>query len=187
MPNAIIKSGNDDAFIRRNMTYRHEGTQTIARRWPVCALIATTAHDAMMFVPQGAMTLRSQRDMTRVQEHEDALTMTRKPTPPISYGDDVALPGVGAPEPSARPPAAPEALPDEAPEQGRGGRRPILDKSAPTLVYVHPSGKHQLRQYAVAQGLKVKVHDLLLEALEEWGEKRGLVGPWRVPPSKPRR
>jgi|ERR1700680_4225219 hypothetical protein len=112
--------------------------------------------------------------------------MARKPTPPISYGDDVALPGVGTPEPQARPPTPPEALPEAVTEQG-SGRRPILDKSAPTLVYVHPSGKHQLRQYAVAQGLKVKVHDLLLEALEEWGEKRGLVGPWRVPPSKPRR
>ena len=113
--------------------------------------------------------------------------MARKPTPPISYGDDVALPGVVAPEPPARTIAQPEASPDEMLEQGRGGRRPILDKSAPTLVYVHPAGKHQLRSYAVAQGLKVKVHDLLLEALEEWGEKRGLAGPWRVPPSTPRR
>lgn len=54
-------------------------------------------------------------------------------------------------------------------------------------MYLHPAGKDQLRRYAVAQGLKVKVHDLLLEALEEWGAKRGLAGPWRVEPSKPRR
>lgn len=113
--------------------------------------------------------------------------MARKPIPSISYGDDVALPGVASTEPPARTFAQPEPSPDDALEQGRGGRRPILDKSAPTLVYVHPAGKHQLRSYAVAQGLKVKVHDLLLEALEEWGEKRGLAGPWRVPPSKPRR
>lgn len=112
--------------------------------------------------------------------------MARKPAPPISYGDDVALPAAAA-KPPARPTAQPETFPAGVLEQGRGGRRPILDKSAPTLVYVHPAGKHQLRSYAVAQGLKVKVHDLLLEALEEWGEKRGLAGPWRVPPSKPRR
>ena len=124
--------------------------------------------------------------------------MARKPAPPISYGDDVAFPAVPNPELQARASAQPEpspahtiAPPEASPpyvmEQGKGGRRPILDKSAPTLVYVHPAGKHQLRSYAVAQGLKVKVHDLMLEALEEWGEKRGLAGPWRVPPSTPRR
>jgi hypothetical protein len=107
--------------------------------------------------------------------------MSRKPNPPISYGDDVALPGVvTAPEP-------PQEDSGNMAEQGRGVRRPILDKSAPTLVYIHPAAKHQLRQYAVSQGLKTKVHDLMIEALEEWGERRGLAGPWRVPPSKPRR
>lgn len=114
--------------------------------------------------------------------------MARKPSPPVSYGDDVALPGAGVPELAARAGAEPERTPDLDAEEGRGGgRRPILDRSAPTLIYVHPAGKHQLRSYAVAQGLKVKVHDLLLEALEEWGERRGLAGPWRVSPSKPRR
>lgn len=113
--------------------------------------------------------------------------MARKPSPPISYGDDVALLGVSASERPTSPVAVPVTSAEEGNEQGRGGRRPILDNSAPTLIYVHPAGKHQLRSYAVAQGLKVKVHDLLLEALEEWGEKRGLAGPWRVPPSKPRR
>jgi hypothetical protein len=38
MCNAIIEPGNDDAVIWRNMTYRHEGTQTIARRRLVSAL-----------------------------------------------------------------------------------------------------------------------------------------------------
>ena len=113
--------------------------------------------------------------------------MARKPTPPISYGDDVALPGSAtrAQEPISD--GKIENPPEDEAREGRGGRRPILEKSAPTLVYLHPAGKHQLRSYAVAQGLKVKVHDLMLEALEEWGEKRGLAGPWRVPTSKPRR
>jgi hypothetical protein len=95
--------------------------------------------------------------------------------PPVSYDEDVALPG-------------PEPEPPGQDAEGAGtGRRPILDKSAPTLIYLHPSGKHQLRQYAVSQGLRVKVHDLLVEALEEWGARRGLAGPWRTEPTKPRR
>src|ERR1700687_5661881 len=113
--------------------------------------------------------------------------MSRKPSPPISYGDEVALPGIAALGPSEGDTTPPQNDPDYNAGQGRGGRRPILDKSAPTLVYIHPAAKHQLRQYAVSQGLKTKVHDLMIEALEEWGERRGLAGPWRVPPSKPRR
>jgi hypothetical protein len=114
--------------------------------------------------------------------------MARRPGPPVSYGDEVALPEARPREPEAR--VTTEMAHARDPESGEGrggGRRPILDKSAPTLIYVHPAGKHQLRSYAVAQGLKVKVHDLLLEALEEWAERRGLAGPWRVPPTKPRR
>jgi len=113
--------------------------------------------------------------------------MSRKPSPPISYGEDVALPGVTVPELPVGHAAPPQDDPGHVADHGRGERRPILDKSAPTLVYIHPAAKHQLRQYAVSQGLKTKVHDLMIEALEEWGERRGLVGPWRVPPSKPRR
>ena len=113
--------------------------------------------------------------------------MSRKPSPPISYGDDVVLPGVAAAGPPAGHTAPHQDDPGHMADQGKGERRPILDKSAPTLVYMQPAAKHQLRQYAVSQGLKTKVHDLMIEALEEWGGRRGLVGPWRVPPSKPRR
>lgn len=114
--------------------------------------------------------------------------MARKPNPPVTYGDEVSLPGIASHLPETHAVTDPKPSIDRETEGGRGGgRRPILDKSAPTLIYVHPAGKHQLRSYAVAQGLKVKVHDLLLEALEEWGQRRGLAGPWRVTPSKPRR
>jgi len=112
--------------------------------------------------------------------------MARRPAPPVAYGDDVALPGAAtAPAVELAAPAADAVA--QAPGDGRHERRPILDKSAPTLIYLHPAGKHQLRQYAVTQGLKVKVHDLMIEALEEWGARRGLAGPWRVPPGKPNR
>lgn len=125
--------------------------------------------------------------------------MARRAPPPVSYGDDLEIQGAAGQtaEAPALPASERAAGRDRAPaaveaattvEENRGaGRRPILDKSAPTLMYLHPAGKDQLRRYAVAQGLKVKVHDLLLEALEEWGAKRGLAGPWRVEPSKPRR
>lgn len=105
--------------------------------------------------------------------------MTRKAPPPVSYGDELAIP-------AAAPPNAAKLEPVAAPASA-SPRRPILDKSDPTIVYLDPRGKHQLRQYAVSQGLKVRVHDLLLEAIEEWGERRGLPGPFRSPNSRPRR
>ncbi len=138
--------------------------------------------------------------------------MARKPQPPVSYDDDLALPGAEPPAPP--PPAAPAAAdpapvtpspmpveppvpglvpgftpapPPPAQEPARSSRRPILDKSDPTIVYLDPRGKHQLRQYAVAQGLRVRVHDLLLEAIEEWAARRGLPGPFRSPNSRPPR
>ena len=68
--------------------------------------------------------------------------------------------------------------------EGRG-RRPLEDKSDPSVLYLHPVGKKALRLYAVEKGCKV--HDLLLEAVEEWANARGLSGPWRVPSAGPAR
>jgi hypothetical protein len=68
--------------------------------------------------------------------------------------------------------------------EGRG-RRPLEDKSDPSVLYLHPAGKKALRLYAVEKGCKV--HDLLLEAVEEWANGRGLSGPWRVPSAGPAR
>lgn len=112
--------------------------------------------------------------------------MSRRSTPPVSYGEDVALmtkpvPAAGPSGRTANEPPAP------SPSEARPVRRPILERSEPTIIYLHPDGKHQLRSYAVAQGLKVKVHDLLLEAVEEWASKRGLKGPFRTPSERQRR
>ncbi len=68
-----------------------------------------------------------------------------------------------------------------------GRRRPMETKSDPTIVYLHPDGKYELKRYALARGPKVKVHDLLLEAIQEWAERKGLVGPFRVPSERPRK
>jgi len=67
-----------------------------------------------------------------------------------------------------------------SPEQGHGGgqgrgRRPLENAAAPSALYLHPMGKKSLRLYAVERG--VKVHDLLLEAVEAWATDKGLAGP----------
>jgi hypothetical protein len=64
-------------------------------------------------------------------------------------------------------------------------RRPLEDAADPSVLYLHPAGKKALRLYAVERG--VKVHDLLLEAVEAWASERGLSGPWRVPSAGPPR
>ena len=44
-----------------------------------------------------------------------------------------------------------------------------------------------LKQYALGQGLSVKVHDLLTEAMEEWADKRGVSTTFRFPTDRKRR
>src|SRR3954453_4090204 len=109
--------------------------------------------------------------------------------PPVSYGSSVklTLPASDPPpaEPTlAAPPTAPAAV---LPEVQGGRRRPMESKSDPTILYLHPDGKYELKRYALARGSKVKVHDLLLEALEEWAERHGITAPMRVPSERPRR
>lgn len=114
--------------------------------------------------------------------------MARKSPPPVSYGDDLALSGtVPAVAPTRETPSSAAQSELQTSGEGKATRRPLLDHSEPTIIYLHPEGKHQLRAYAVAQGLKVKVHDLLIEAVEEWAARRGLQGPFRVRSTKPRR
>ena len=60
-------------------------------------------------------------------------------------------------------------------------------KADPTILYLHPDGKMSLKRYALGRGMKVRVHDLLMEAVEEWAERRGVQVPFRVPSLKPRR
>src|SRR4051812_12439080 len=107
--------------------------------------------------------------------------------PPVSYGNTVKL----APPPAEAPVAEAERLTPAAPtpreaEQATR-RRPMESKADPTILYLHPDGKYELKRYALARGPKVKVHDLLLEALEEWAERHGITAPMRVPSERPRR
>jgi hypothetical protein len=106
-----------------------------------------------------------------------------KPPPPVSYGNSLKLTPAA---PSATEPAsAPSPVIESAPTETR--RRPMESKSDPTILYLHPDGKYELKRFALALGPKVKVHDLLLEAVEEWAARKGITAPFRVPSEKRRK
>ncbi len=108
--------------------------------------------------------------------------------PPLAYGSQVRLKSAGpapSPSPAAAAPAAGD--PDAAAMDGAARRRPMESRSDPTVLYLHPDGKYELKRYALARGAKVKVHDLLLEAVEEWAARHGIAAPFRVPSDKKRK
>jgi hypothetical protein len=105
--------------------------------------------------------------------------MSRRPAP-VSYAASLS---VEAPTESRRQ-QLPEPDQDDGAGQGRV-RRPLEEAADPSVLYLHPAGKKALRLYAVEKG--VKVHDLLLEAVEAWAASKGLAGPWRVPSAGPPR
>ncbi len=106
--------------------------------------------------------------------------MSKRPSAPVSYAASLAV---------EAPAAAPVPEPaGQGPERAQGpvrGRRPLENAADPSVLYLHPTGKKSLRLYAVERG--VKVHDLLLEAVEAWAADKGLAGPWRVPSAGPPR
>lgn len=110
--------------------------------------------------------------------------MATRPKAPISYAasltvEDPALPASAAVRSAVITQSdATQNSGAPTPVQIRG-RRPLEDKADPSVLYLHPDGKKALRLYAVERG--VKVHDLLLEAVEQWAANHGLRGPWRVP------
>jgi len=111
--------------------------------------------------------------------------------PPVSYGGTVKLAPNPAEPPSEATPltTAPVSAPPNRVGEGVyvSRRRPMESKSDPTIVYLHPEGKYELKRFALALGPKVKVHDLLLEAIEEWAQRKGIAAPMRVPSERSRR
>jgi hypothetical protein len=66
----------------------------------------------------------------------------------------------------------------------------LRDVAARLMIYVHPAAAKTLKRYALEQSAHkatVRVHDLVIEALEIFFEKNGLPGPVRAkePPAKP--
>lgn len=115
--------------------------------------------------------------------------------PPVSYGNTVKLASAFRAEPASAVERSVQPL-EPAPRgestsiqtQGPAGRRrPMESRSDPTVLYLHPDGKYELKRYALARGPKVKVHDLIMEALEEWAERHGITAPFRVPSERQRR
>lgn len=109
--------------------------------------------------------------------------MSKRAAAPLSYAASLVVEPLAPPKP-AGPPAPKVTEEAVGPEQGRG-RRPLEEAADPSVLYLHPAGKKQLRLYAVER--EVKVHDLLLEAVEMWAASKGLAGPWRVPSAGPPR
>jgi len=118
----------------------------------------------MMIISYGALIIWRLGNMTK---------------PPASYGSQVKLKVL-------KPETAPsdEALVKLA---AAARNRPMETRSDPTIIYLHPDGKYELKRYALARGSKVKVHDLLIEAVQEWAERHGIVAPFRVPLEKLRK
>jgi hypothetical protein len=108
--------------------------------------------------------------------------MSKRAAAPLSYAASLTI---------ESPAAGKSATPQQHIAAGTGlaaqgrGRRPLEEAADPSVLYLHPTGKKTLRLYAVERG--VKVHDLLLEAVESWAASKGLAGPWRVPSAGPPR
>ena len=93
--------------------------------------------------------------------------MARKPPPP-SYANMALGPATA--------PAAPIQAPEPANSHPAATRRPagrtLKEASAHLMLYVHPDASKALKRYALDQN--TKVHELLLEAVEDWFRRHGL-------------
>jgi hypothetical protein len=93
--------------------------------------------------------------------------MTRKP---LSY-DHLTIVDDEPPKPAA-PAEPPPASPIQTAESEL-----LRDISHQTMLYLHVDGVRALDEYALAKSTlhrKIKRHDVILEAIEEWATKRGI-------------
>ena len=91
--------------------------------------------------------------------------MSRKP-PSISYDTLSIGPAPDKPAPAQQVPQTP------IPGSQRPARTTMREEAAPVTLYLHPDARKALKRYAFEQD--VKVHDLLLEAVEDWFRNHGL-------------
>lgn len=66
------------------------------------------------------------------------------------------------------------------------GTKTLKDVAKTHLLYLHPNASKTLQRYAVdhSGATEVKVHDLLIEAVQDWFDKHGLRGPIRALPQR---
>ena len=89
----------------------------------------------------------------------------------------------------AKPPSYPNLAPVETTvEKSVTTKRPaptgktLKETAAQTVLYLDPAASLALKRYALDQG--VKVHDLLIEAVQEWIDRKGIRAHARVKPPK---
>jgi hypothetical protein len=78
--------------------------------------------------------------------------------------------------PSLAPVASPAPLAPAVEHQARPPR--MRDLADQVVLYLNPAGHKELKRFAL--GADRKVHDLLIEAVEEWAAKRGIREQMRV-------
>jgi hypothetical protein len=101
--------------------------------------------------------------------------MARKPPP--SYEAMTLTPQKVQPLSSTTTPT------DDSQSLRRGSSQHLKDVSAHLMLYLHHDAAKALQRYALEQsapGRKVKVHDLLIEAVEDWFRNHGLREPVRA-------
>ena len=98
------------------------------------------------------------------------------PKPPASYAAFEL-----DPDPATA--AEPEpATPQIQPPKGSAGGRTLKEVSAHIMTYIHPDAAKALKRYAVENNCKV--HDLCVEAFEDWFRAHGLREKVRAEPRR---
>jgi hypothetical protein len=86
--------------------------------------------------------------------------------------------------PSAARPASSAVAEASTPLGEAAGDSELLrDVAHQTMMYLHTEGVRALDEYALAKSTlhrKIKRHDLILEAIEEWAAKRGIKAQFRA-------
>jgi hypothetical protein len=95
------------------------------------------------------------------------------PKPPTSYAAFEL-----SPEPEPQP--APELQPIVQPS--REGGHTLKEVSAHVMTYIHPDAAKALKRYAVENNCKV--HDLCVQAFEDWFRAHGLREKVRAEPKR---
>jgi hypothetical protein len=105
--------------------------------------------------------------------------VTRKP---LSY-DHLTIVEEEAPKPVASAAVHLSPSPAGAPSIQTADSELLRDISHQTMLYLHVDGVRALDEYALANSTlhhKVKRHDVILEAIEEWAAKRGIKAQFRA-------
>lgn len=102
---------------------------------------------------------------------------------PLSY-DNLTIVEEEQPAPAASP-SQPAQTRDRAVAQPpiTADSELLRDVAHQTMMYLHRDGVRALDEYALAKSTlhqKVKRHDLIVEAIEEWASKRGIKAQFRA-------